>query len=385
MKRLEIVQIGLGHVGRAVAQIVLEERKRWLEEDGLDARYRAVSDTSGALVGEDLLPQAIRIKEAGGKLRHLATEDPFDLVERVMELEGYLGVEIPDWEGEKIGDFTTIEDVLRSEPPPDTTRVVVDVAVHGGTFELDLLGIRNGSYLVLSNKGPLSGSTEQYEQLMRIVPDRLWHEATVGAGMPLISTIGGLIETGDEILEIQASPSGTLGFVMSAVEGGRSFSEAVKEAVSLHYAEPDPRDDLSGLDVARKAIILARMMGREIEPAEIPYESLVPKALEDLPLEEFMRRLPEADEEFAARLLAVEERHMLRYLARIPKEGPVTVGLQDTPVESSFGPISGPENVFDIRTRRYSDVTLTIRGPGAGPERTASGVAWDILDIAKTL
>jgi len=351
VRRLEIVQLGLGHVGRAVAQIVLEERKRWRERHSIEVRYHAVSDTSGALLGEELLPRAIRLKEEGGTLAELGVEP----------LEGVLG----------------------SEPEPGFARVVVDVAVHGGTFDLDLLGIRGGAYLVLSNKGPLSGSTAQYRQLRRMIPDRLWHEATVGAGMPIISTISGLLETGDEILEIQASPSGTLGFVMSAVEGGRSFSEAVREAVQLHYAEPDPRDDLSGLDVARKAIILARMMGREIEPGEIPYESLVPEGLEDVPLEEFMERLPEQhDEAFAARLLAVEEHHMLRYLVRIPKQGPITVGLQDTPVESPFGPISGPENVFDFRTRRYSDVTLTIRGPGAGPERTASGVVWDLLDIA---
>ena len=159
MRRLEIVQIGLGHVGRAVAQIVLEERKRWLERRGLEVRYRAVSDTSGALVGEDLLPQAVRLKEEGGRLIDLGTEP--------------------------------LEDVLRSEPEPGFTRVVVDVAVHGGTFDLDLLGIENGSYLVLSNKGPLSGSTAQYEQLVNEVPNRLWHEATVGAGMPIISTIGG--------------------------------------------------------------------------------------------------------------------------------------------------------------------------------------------------
>lgn len=352
MKRLEIVQIGLGHVGRAVAQIVIEERKRWREDHDLDVRYKAVSDTSGALVGEELLPQAIRLKEEGGKLSELGVEP--------------------------------LEEMLRSEPTPGVTRVVVDVAVHGGTFDLDLVGIRNGSYLVLSNKGPLSGSTAQYEQLMRMVPGRLWHEATVGAGMPIISTMGGLREGGDEIFEVQASPSGTLQFIMSAVEEGRSFSEAVREAVALHYAEPDPRDDLSGLDVARKAIILARMMGRAIEPEEILYESLVPAGLEDVSQEEFMRRLPEHDEAFRERLLAVEEHHMLRYLARIPKAGPVTVGLQDTPVESPFGPISGPENVFDFRTRRYSDVTLTIRGPGAGPERTASGVVWDLLDISRS-
>jgi homoserine dehydrogenase len=349
VKRLEIVQLGLGHVGRAVAQIVLEERKRWLD-NGIGVKYRAVSDTTGALSGEELLPQAIRLKEEGGSLTELGVEP--------------------------------LEDVLDSEPEPGFTRVVVDVAVHGGTFDLDLLGIRGGAYLVLSNKGPLSGSTAQYEQLRRMIPDRLWHEATVGAGMPIISTMDGLLETGDEILEIQASPSGTLGFIMSAVEGGKSFSAAVREAVDLHYAEPDPRDDLSGLDVARKAIILARMMGREIEPEEIPFESLVPGGLEAVPLQEFMLRLPEHDEAFAARLLAVEEHHMLRYLVRIPQSGPVMVGLQDTPVESPFGPISGPENVFDFRTRRYSDVTLTVRGPGAGPERTASGVVWDLLDIA---
>ena len=114
------------------------------------------------------------------------------------------------------------------------------------------------------------------------------------------------------MLEIQASPSGTLNFIMSAVEGGRSFSEAVKEAVALHYAEPDPRDDLSGLDVARKAIILARTMGRDVEPEEVPYESLVPEGLEDVSLKEFMQRIAEADEDFAARMRGVRENHMLR-------------------------------------------------------------------------
>ncbi len=351
MKRLEIVQIGLGYVGRAVAQIVLEERKRWYDQHGIDVVYRAVCDTSGALSGEDLLPRAVRLKEDGGKLFELGVEP--------------------------------IEDVLTSESEPGTIRVVVDLATHGGSYDLDLLGVQNGAYLVLSNKGPLAGSTEQHQQLMRMTPERLWCEATVGAGMPIISTLKALIESGDEVLEIQASPSGTLGFIMSAVEEGRTFSEAVKEAVDLHYAEPDPRDDLSGLDVARKAIILARAMGREIEPEEVEYQSLLPDGLEDVSLDEFMERLPEADDAFRERLLAVEEHHMLRYLARIPKEGPVEVGLVDEPVESPFGPISGPENVFDFRTRRYSDVTLTVRGPGAGPDRTASGVVGDLLDIAR--
>jgi homoserine dehydrogenase len=204
VKRVEIVQLGLGYVGRAVAQIIIEERKRWLEEWHLDLHYRALADTSGALVGEELLPQALRLKEDGGKLAELGVEP--------------------------------VEEVLLSEPPPGTTRVVVDLAVHGGTFDLDLLGVQNGSYLVLSNKGPLSGRGAETKELLRVAGDRLWCEATVGAGMPIISTLDMLMDTGDEVLEIRASPSGTLGFIMSSVEGGRTFSEAVKEAVALHYA-----------------------------------------------------------------------------------------------------------------------------------------------------
>jgi homoserine dehydrogenase len=350
VKRVELVQLGIGHVGRAVAQIVLEERKRWLKDYGLDIGYRAVADTSGALVGEERLSRAIRLKEDGGKLSELGVEP--------------------------------LEEVLTTEPEPGVERIVVDLATHGGSYLQDLLGVRNGAYLVLSNKGPLSGSSADYWDLVHAIPGRLWFEATVGAGMPLISTLKFLQASGDEITEIQASPSGTLGFLMTRVEEGYSFSEAVREAVDRHYAEPDPRDDLSGLDVARKAIILARAMGREIEPEEIPYESLVPEGLEDLSLDEFMRRLPEADGGFTERQRAVEPGHMLRYLARIPKEGPVEVGLKDSPVESPFGPISGPENVFVFHTRRYPpDFPLTVSGPGAGPERTASGVVFDILDI----
>lgn len=349
-KKIEIVQIGMGNVGRAVAQIILEERKKWSDFYGVDISYKAVADTSGALVGEDLLSQAVRLKEEGGRLSELGTEP--------------------------------VEDVLKSDPNPDTLRVVVDLAVHGGTYDLDMLGVENGASLVLSNKGPLSGTMAEYRELVGTLKERLWHEATVGAGMPVISTLDMLQESGDEIIEIQASPSGTLGYIMGEVEKGHAFSDAVKKAVELHYAEPDPRDDLSGLDVARKAIILARKMGREIEPEEIPYESLVPEGLSDVPLDEFMERLPEADEDFRKRLMAVEDGHRLRYLAKVPREGAVEVGLVEADAASAFGPIDGPENVFDFRTRRYSDVTLTVSGPGAGPERTASGVVFDLLDIA---
>jgi homoserine dehydrogenase/aspartokinase/homoserine dehydrogenase 1 len=150
VRRVELVQLGLGYVGRAVAQIVVEERKRWREEWNLDLHYHAVADTSGALVGRGS-PAPGDTPQRGGRQA--------------------LGAR----RGARGGDS-------RLEPAPGTTRVVVDLAVHGGTLDLDLLGVRNGSYLVLSNKGPLSGSSAETEELLRLAGDRLWCEATVGPG-----------------------------------------------------------------------------------------------------------------------------------------------------------------------------------------------------------
>lgn len=350
MKRVEVVQIGLGHVGRAVAQLILEERKRWLEQWGIEVHYRAVADTSGALIGEDLLPQAIRLKEWGGKLAELGTEP--------------------------------LEQVLSEPSDPRFTRIVLDLAVNGATYAPDLLAAKGGAGLVLSNKGPLARECEEYVALRDYAGEALRYEATVGAGLPVISTLKGLLEGGDEVLEIQASPSGTLGFILSAVEQGHSFSGAVKEAVARFYAEPDPRDDLSGLDVARKALILARTLHRALEPADIPFESLVPDALSKVSTEEFLERLPEADRGFEERVKDAAGRGMaLRYLARIPAEGPVEVGLREVPLNSPFSRLTGTENAFVFKTRRYSHIPITVAGPGAGPECTAGGVVYDLLEI----
>jgi homoserine dehydrogenase len=352
MKRVEIVQIGLGNVGRAVVRMVLEERDNWRERFGLEVGYRAVADRSGALPGEESLPEAIEVKERGGKLEELEVEP----LKRVL-----------------------------SEPPEyGVQRIVLDLAVNGAPYPLDLQAVMSGAGLVLSNKGPLSRSYEEYRALAA-AEDRLRYEATVGAGLPIISTLSGLLESGDDVEEVVATPSGTLGFILSAVERGRSFSGAVRAAVERHYAEPDPRDDLSGLDVQRKALILARTLGRDLEPDAVPYESLVPDHLGEVSTEEFLERLEEADDEFAARVRRAAERgRALRYLARVPAAGPVEVGLREVAADSPFARLSGTENAFVFRTRRYSELPITICGPGAGPECTASGVVYDLLDIANT-
>ncbi|TCJ18480.1 homoserine dehydrogenase [Rubrobacter taiwanensis] len=352
MKRVEIVQIGVGNVGRAVARMVLKERGNWLERWDLDVRYRAVADRSGALGGEELLEEALDLKERGGKLAGLGVEP--------------------------------LRYVISEPPEYGVRRVVLDLAVNGAPYPLDLQAAMGGAGLVLSNKGPLSRSYREYRALTASAGEGLRYEATVGAGLPVISTLQSLLRSGDDVYEILASPSGTLGFILSAVERGSSFSGAVREAVERHYAEPDPRDDLSGLDVARKALILARALGRSLEPEDVPFESLVPEHLVEVSTQEFLQRLEEADEAFAGRVQAAGSRgNVLRYLARIPAEGPVEVGLREVPRSSPFSRLSGAENAFVFRTRRYSELPVTVTGPGAGPECTASGVVYDLLQVAR--
>src|SRR5262249_22506339 len=175
--------------------------------------------------------------------------------------------------------------------------VLVDVTSED-TGELLQAALGHGFSVVLANKKPLAGSWERYAALHSALNPggpHLRYEATVGAGLPIIDTYQKLIETGDRVLRIEGCVSGTLMYVVSAISAGRPFSDAVREAIDRGYAEPDPRDDLSGRDAARKALILARLVGYR-GPAPTP-QDLVAKAMTNLPLAEFLERLSSSDEE----------------------------------------------------------------------------------------
>jgi homoserine dehydrogenase len=225
--------------------------------------------------------------------------------------------------------------------------------------------IDRGWTVVTANKKPLSGSQEDFKALTAD-SRRYWHEATVGAGLPVISTLRELLMTGDRVLGIRAALSGTMGFIFSACAAGKPFREAVAEAKSLGYTEPDPRDDLAGTDIARKALILARVIGQDLELKDIPVESLVPA---------FEGAAGPLEARFDA---AAKSGNTLRYLADIGPDG-VTVGVRETGRDDPFSSLDGPENLFLIRTERYAERPLVIRGPGAGAEVTAAGVLGDVL------
>ncbi|MFZ2234980.1 MAG: bifunctional aspartate kinase/homoserine dehydrogenase I, partial [Dokdonella sp.] len=210
--------------------------------------------------------------------------------------------------------------------------------------------------------------------------------ATVGAGLPIIQTLRDLIDTGDRLIAVDGILSGTLAWLFNRYDGSVPFSELVREAHALGYTEPDPRDDLSGLDVARKLVILAREAGMSLSLDDVVVEGLVPSALVDVPRDELLDRLGELDAALAERLAnAHANKHVLRYVARLDCDGNANVGLVALPDAHAFAHLQLTDNIVQFTTRRYQDNPLIVQGPGAGPEVTAAGVFADLLRVGAAI
>jgi aspartokinase/homoserine dehydrogenase 1 len=250
--------------------------------------------------------------------------------------------------------------------------------------------LQRGIHVITPNKRAHSGPIAYYHDLKRLSGGSRAHflyEATVGAGLPVIHTLKDLVETGDEIRSISGIFSGTLAYLFNLFDGTRPFSEIVREAKSRGYTEPDPRDDLSGTDVARKAVILAREAGLALELGDIVVESLVPAALKDASVEEFLKRLPDFDAPMAERVAGAKRAgHVLRYVATIDvRAAKAKVGLESFAPKHPFANISLTDNIVQFETGRYCDNPLIIRGPGAGPAVTAGGIFADLLRLCSML
>jgi len=263
-----------------------------------------------------------------------------------------------------------------------TAAILVDVTA-AETAPLLETALSRGFDLVLANKVPLAGDQSVVDGVFvaaAVGGRRILSEATVGAGLPVIDTIRKLTESGDEVLAIEGCPSGTLGYLLGEVGRGVSFSRALRAAVAAGYTEPDPRVDLSGLDVARKALILARLIGYRGDLGDVQVDSLVPSALRGVPLAEFVARLADQDDEWVARVHGAQDRgEVLRYRARVTPTG-ITVGLVAVSAADPLASLTGTDNQFSITTRRYQQ-PLVITGPGAGAPVTAAGVFNDLLRL----
>ncbi len=240
-------------------------------------------------------------------------------------------------------------------------------------------------HVVTPNKRANTASSSRYKTLQlacRTGTARFLYETSVGAALPVISTVQNLIRTGDQIETIEGLFSGTLTYLFSAMDEGFSFGEAVREAYRLGYTEPDPRDDLLGSDVARKALILARELGWQLELNNLVLDPLIPLEWTDLSLEHFWQQLETLTPLMQERQhRAQSSGHILRYLARL-ENGQVRIGLQELDPDHPAARAKGTENVFRLQSHRYHDIPIVINGPGAGKDVTAAGVLADVLSIA---
>ncbi len=235
------------------------------------------------------------------------------------------------------------------------------------------------------NKLAASGSFLQYIKLKKLAEKRgvSWRfEANVGAGLPIISTLGGLIQSGDKILKIEGVLSGTLSFIFNNFKSGKKFSEIVRQAKALGLTEPDPRDDLSGSDVRRKLLILTRESGIKMEENDIQLEPLLPAAcLEPDTVEGFFEELEKHDGHFE-RLIQIAENEglALRFVAKLEGRN-ASIGLQKVSQEHPFFFLSGTDNMVVFTSERYRERPLVVRGPGAGAEVTAAGVFAEVIGM----
>lgn len=354
---MSIGLVGAGSVGSTLLGQLAKESARLKEQFDLDLRVRAVATSK----------------------RMLLSDRPIELAQWRDALER---------DGEALEMDRLVAHVHTDHLPH---AVIVDCTANDDVARQYAGWLERGIHVITPNKRANASDFDYYRRLRqanRAVGGgaHYLYETTVGAALPIIQTLRDLVQTGDEVIEIEGILSGTLSYLFNAFDGTQSFSALVAHARSLGYTEPDPRDDLSGMDVARKVVILAREMGSSLEMRDVELQSLVPEALQSGLADEFMAALPEHDAEMEDRRRAAQaEDTVLRFVGRVSRDGTASVGLRAYPTTHPFARLALTDNIVLFRTARYHENPLIVQGPGAGREVTAAGVFADILRLASYL
>lgn len=373
LKKIPLVLMGCGGVGRQLLQHIVSCRSLHANL-GVHLRVVGVSDSKSLVVASDIFTKEFNDNLLSEICRLKADHSSLSTL-----ISGFGGECQVFLDSDLRGKLSEIASLLGTS----TGLAFVDCSASSETVEILTQAVDLGCCIVLANKKPLTSTKEDYDKLVSR-PRRIRYESTVGAGLPVIASLNRILSSGDPVHRIVGSLSGTLGYVMSEVEDGKPLSQVVKAAKSLGYTEPDPRDDLSGMDVARKALILARLLGMRINIDSIKIESLYPEEMGPniMSVEDFLSTgLPLLDNDIGERVRKASlNGNVLRYVCVI--EGSrCTVGIQELPKNSPLGRLRGSDNVLEIYSRCYSEQPLVIQGAGAGNDTTAAGVLADILDI----
>jgi aspartokinase/homoserine dehydrogenase 1 len=341
----------------------------------------------GAVLLDQIAEQADRLQSEFGldfRIRGIATSSKMVLADRSIDLRQWRDV----LESESAAlDRDKFAAHINADHLPHAA--ILDCSASEDVAQCYTDWFAAGIHIVTPNKKANSDKLTVYDEMLRVRRQHNAHflyETTVGAGLPVIGTLRDLRQTGDEIYSIEGIFSGTLAYLFNVFDTSKTFSAIVSEARDNGYTEPDPRDDLSGMDVARKLIILAREMGMRLELEQIQVESLVPAELEDGSVDEFLAGLPASDAAMATRWkTATDAGEILRYVGRLGKDGSATVRLEALPHDHPFGNMNLTDNIVRFVSERYHDNPLVVQGPGAGPEVTAAGVFADLLRLAAYL
>jgi aspartokinase/homoserine dehydrogenase 1 len=358
--------------------------------------YLSAHTVSIGLIGPGLVGGAL-LEQVASQAERLRRDFKLDLrvrgiagSKRMRLVQG--SIDLGSWResygaGQDAVDFDRFAEHVHADQFPHA--VIIDCSASAEVASHYAKWLAAGIHVVTPNKKANSAAYGEYQRIQqarRAAGAHYLYEATVGAGLPVIQTLRDLRETGDEIRRIEGMFSGTLAYLFNTWDGSQPFSSVVKHAKQLGYTEPDPRDDLSGMDVARKLIILAREMGLKLELGDVKVESLVPSALAACGVDDFLERLTEFDAPMLARLEAARARgHVLRYVGSVSVEGKAEVGLVELPKSHPFANIALTDNIVRFQTARYDQNPLIVQGPGAGPAVTAAGVFADLLRVCAYL
>ncbi len=350
-KVLNLFVVGIGTVGGNLLEQIRMQQPRLMEQNGLKLNIAGIANSKKAILNRD----GINLDNYKEELNRNGQEsNPEKLCTDILNMNIFNAVFV---------DCTASPEVA---------------ALYGR--------LMNGNVsIVAANKEASSSPYENYQTLKETARHRgikFLFETNVGAGLPIINTMNDLINSGDHILKLEAVLSGTLNYIFNTMSEDIPFSKTIQMAMEAGYTEPDPRIDLSGKDVIRKLVILAREAGYKIEQSDVEKKLFIPDAFFQGSLDDFWRNIPSMDAEFEKKRKQLESEHKrLRFVAKM-ENGHCEVGLQTFDAHHPFYELEGSNNIIMISTERYHEYPMIIKGYGAGADVTAAGVFADIISIA---